>query len=82
MKTKLKAERSINMKKTRIATLICFGTMIAVLTGMIINTVQTGSFDTQGATTLAVCTVMYCSAKAKYENKKKEQSDDKDTDRE
>ena len=62
------------MKKTRIATLICFATMMAVLTGMIINTVQTGSFDAQGTTILAVCTVMYCSAKAKYERLKAEQA--------
>ena len=61
------------MKKVKISVMICFATMMAVLAGMVINTVQTGSFDTQGTTVLAICTVMYCSAKTKYDKMKEEQ---------
>ncbi|ADU22732.1 hypothetical protein [Ruminococcus albus] len=54
------------MKKTRISVIICAVTVIAVLMGMVINTIQTGAIESQGMTTLAVCTVMYVLAKKKY----------------
>jgi phosphate/sulfate permease len=65
-KTKAKAERSIIMKRAKIAVIICAFTVAAVFTGMVVNTIQTGAFDGQGLTTLAVCTVMLSSASVKY----------------
>jgi hypothetical protein len=54
------------MKRAKTAVTICAITVIAVLAGMVINTIQTGAIEAQGMTTLAVCTVMYASAKTKY----------------